>query len=323
MQLRFLSTFLLLSLFSISTLHAQTGPQLYLIPFPEDTEVQSRNGAFSIFGNNTDSDQAIDIFYLWSDARGKLDKLNLPQIHLGYELHTLLIDSPSNVIPDALYNYNLGLSYEFGEIFTNWDLALTAGIGTANDGHFSNLQSYYGMGTLMLNYHLSPTQQVSVGVSFDGNRDIFPDVPLPFIQYYHFVSPQFQYVLGFYNQLNWKPNEQFQIKGGAGIMLGGQVIGADVRASYFPTKNFELFLNFDNSTEGFFQNNQGRTRLFYMYNIAGGGFAWNITKKIQFEAGAGFAFGQQFATGFDFRNLNTVVRPDDNVAVFLNLHADF
>ena len=304
-------------------LRAQTGPQLYLLPFEPDTQIQSKNGAFSIFGNNTQQHDEIDIFYLWSDARAKLDAIKLPQMRFGYELHTLLIDSNTSVLPDALYNYNVGISYEFGEIFKDWDLALTAGIGTANDGHFSNATSYYGMGTLMLNYHLSPTQQVSVGVSFDGNRDIFPDTPLPFIQYYHYVSPEFQYILGLYNRLIWTPNPIFKITLGGGISLGGQVIGFDARASYFPIEDLELFLSFDNSTEGFFQNNQGRTRLFYMYNIAGGGFAYNITKKITFEAGAGYAFNQRFATGFDFRDLSTIVRPNDNAAVFLNLHADF
>ena len=315
-------TCLLLTTLSHQTF-AQTGPQLYIVPFAENANFETTDGMFSIFQNNTNNNNELDLFYIWSESRAKLDAIDLPQMRVGYEVRSLVTNSTSPIIPSALNNINVGFSYDFGEIFDNWELAGTAGAGTANDGNFGNGTSYYGMGTVILSYIFNPQQKIAVGVSFDGNRDIFPDTPLPFIQYYHFVSPEFQYSLGFYNTLNWKPIDYFQINAGGGIFLGGQVIGAEVRASYFPVDGVELFLNFDNTTEGYYQEGQGLTRIFYMYNIAGGGISVDLAENLNIAVGGGYAFNQRFATGFDFRDLSTIERPEDSPALFINIEASF
>ncbi|WP_145075335.1 hypothetical protein [Poriferisphaera corsica] len=313
----------LASLAASGMAQAEVGPGLLLKPWSEETQVETVNGGFTIFDNETGQEEDISIAYISSSSRMKLDKYDQPKISVGYTANSLIVDSDVAGLPGGLNNYAVAMAYDIGQVSDDWRLGYTVGMGTANDGHFQNTDSYYAMGSFAGTYMIDEQRSLVVGLTYDGNRDILPDVPLPFVQFNHYVSPQLQYMLGFYNRVNWQPNESFKLTAGSGLFPGGQIIGADVKASWLISERIETFVSFEQMTEGFYKDDRDDRRLFYRFNAAKVGVNYTLENGVNIEGGVGYAFNQSFSEGFDVRTLDKIAKPDDHALLFLNVSAAF
>ncbi|QQE11010.1 hypothetical protein JD969_16125 [Planctomycetota bacterium] len=311
------------SCFVGQSLQAEVGPGLLFKPWQEDVKLETQNSVYSIIGNETGQGEDFDMNYFVSSARMNMEQFGQANLNVGYKVTSIQIDTDQAGLPSSLNNIAAAVSYDFGEIADNWTLGYTLGMGTANDGHYDNSDSYYGMATVAGTYSFDAQRKLSFGLTYDGNRSAFPDAPLPFVQYFHYVSPELQYMLGLYSSVTWRPTEDIVISAGSGLFPGGQIIGADARASWYVTEQTELFISFDQMTEGFYQDDRDNRRLFFMYNMASIGTKFDVNEKMSIEGGVGYAFNQKLSEGFDTRTLDTIAKPDDHAVLFLNVKADF
>ena len=306
-----------------SEAYAEVGPDLLLKPWGEGVTVETSNDVFGVWGNETEQGDELDLFYFASDGRGKLDGVLHPNVSVGYKFHALSIDSENENLPSGLTNAAMAVSYDAGMISDQWRLGYTFGLGTANDGDFNDSDSYYAIADVAGTWYMSQTKQFVFGVSFDGNRDVMPDVPLPFVQFNHYVSPELQYTLGFFNAVTWKPNEAFGVTVGTGLYPGGEVVGVSAKATWYATENVDVFVGFDRASEGFRYNDQKDRRLFFMYNKVELGTKIRVADRIDFNGGVGYAFNQKFEEGFDLRTTDTIAEAENHSFVSFSFDAKF
>ncbi|WP_432799257.1 hypothetical protein [Poriferisphaera sp. WC338] len=303
---------------------AQVGPQLLLSPWAEHEHwVASDDQPVFIVGNETEGGADIDMVYYPSRGKVKFDKASKdPKWTLGYKFDAIVVDNKIG-IPGDLNDLAVAVGYSVGEIADDWTLDLGVGVGTANDGHWDNEDSWYALADAAATWRMDENKIMVVGLSFDGNRNVFPDAPLPFIQFTHYYSQTFQYRLGLINGVTWRPRKDIELKADLGSLFNDEVIGIDAKATWFVTEKFHVFGEFENVRNGFYQEGQGHERMFYMANFIDAGVRYIVNEGIDLSGGIGWAFNQRFATGFDIRDLTTVAEPEDHMLFFLRLKGTF
>ncbi|QQE10627.1 hypothetical protein JD969_14105 [Planctomycetota bacterium] len=276
-----------------------------------------------IYGNQTTRNESIDLVYYPSQGKGRTNPQEVePTWRAGYKFITVM--STNNFgLPSGLNDLAFQGAYKVGELTDNWHLEIGAGIGSANDGHWDNTEALYGLGDIIVKSQLDPKTILSVGIGYDGNRNLFPDIPLPIVQYHQLINDTFRYRLGLINGFTWTPNDAFELDADVGMLLSNQLLGINASATYSINKNIQFFAQFLNARSGFFLENQGTQRMFYFanYGLIGGTYVFN--EKMDLSAGVGYAFDQRFAQGFDIRHLETFRELNSHFLFFFKLNGTF
>ncbi len=195
-----------------------------------------------------------------------------------------------------------------------WDLRLIGGIGTANDGHFSNSDALYGVGTIDFGRDYADGSSLHLGITHEGNADLFPDIPLPYATYSATVGENFQYKLGLpESSLTYHPVEPLT------LMLSYEFpVEANAIASYEIFEGVSLFGQYKRDFDGFRLDESDSRRLFYEFDRVNLGVRW-ITKWFDISLGGGYAVHQEFRTGFDIRDTSRVAKLSDEPFVFFTI----
>ncbi len=288
---------------------AGTGPGLELLPWPENASaVFSQNAAF--FGDthtkgNNDHFQitsvSLDGRYRFSNA-AQVPPLTVSALALGYEAQYFNINTTALTIPHHL----MDVSVAAGEVLyhsARWRISFVGGAEYSGSTIGGDPDAYYGRADLLGQYHIDKNRELIVGLDYYGNRLFLPDVPLPIIAYNWRLNRRLEIFAGVpYVGLEWKPTARLQMRLFYEIPYSGSAI-----VKYRLFNHFKLLADYADDENAFHVSGTPNTqRLFFSQQRVEAGVSWRPMHAIRLELAGGYAFGQEFQSGFDVRQLTTI-----------------
>ncbi len=309
-------------LMMVSTGFAQTDLALMTKPWRADSPLDIGGG---VSGFNTDLDGTtadLDLTFARFAGRVRPDRESDHAFTIGFDVIHLELDTADPLLPERLHSSAVAVGAKLGgfEAFDHgWEWGATLGVGHASSNPFGDGDGWYALGSVFANTQLDEKSTLLVGVDFDGNRVVFPDLPLPSILYQTRYSETLTLALGFpVNQIVWTPDERWTIQAGvAGIAF-------NARATYALQDNVRLFTSYGGDGEGFHvADDDSDRRLFYTAQKVEGGVELGVTEQTSLVIAGGFAFDQEFERGFDLRDTDTVRELDDAAYFRVGGRVDF
>ncbi len=284
----------------------QTGPELLRGPSgPEQPRLELSGGVrvqdeASVDANDEDlrlTDYASEGRYRF----GEKDPLTV-----GYETALLDLQGDGGLLPDRLLDMSVAGGGEIGS-WGDWNIAVTVGAGFAGDTPFSDSDAWYAKANLLGRRSLGKDTTLGVALNFDGNRTIFPDVPLPLVYYTKQVDKTLRYTLGApVSSVRWRPGKRWLLRA---RYTPAFTVNGSVR--YSLTKACSLFAAFRSGYRAFHEDGRDEhTRLFFHQRRVEAGPRWAFGRGHILVAG-GYAFDQSFERGFDVRDTDEVTDLSD------------
>jgi len=287
---------------------AETRSGLVLRPFPEGRGTELSGEVDAYLDSETDDgfDYGMRVF-AFSGRAQLVPQAGRGSPVAGWQFLYFDVDSPDPRLPGELFeaSFAVGGSLRAGD----WTLQGTAGAGFAGD---EAATGWYGLASASATRVFGPGHVLSIGLDFDGNRPIFPDVPLPVVVWTRRWNEHVTTSLGVpFLAVTWTPADWIEIaaRGIPGVFATGGV-------TVFPAEDWEVFARFRSRSFRFFV--EGDDRLFYSESrveIGAGYKGWKLM--------AGWAFEREFETGFDVRDTDTLARVDEGWVVALSFTLAF
>jgi hypothetical protein len=302
---------------------AQVGPSLVIKPWgSQPHRVETNDEPIFINGGHTQGDNhSIKTIYYNSYGRVKLDDPDNanPDVAIGYRATVIDINSKHPALPSGLTDVAVVGAFKLGELESGWAISLIAGAGTSNDNHFRDKDAFYGIGTVNAMKQVDESSWLNIGLTHDGNRVFLPDVPLPYVVYSHRVSDDFSYNLGLpHSSLVWKPSEPVTLEIDYTIPLN-----FGLKATYDLSDAWSVFAQYARTFDGFHLDDRNNTRMFYDLSRISVGLRLTNKSSLDARIGVGYAFEQEFSTGFDVRDTTTLAEPSDEALFFFTIKSSF
>lgn len=321
-SLRLLGFLTLFGLLFTGPALAQTGPTLLAVdqipaPFRAQAEVRTTSASPD---TNTQSGN-LDVLIIESFGLARLERTTPGGLVLGYEVTYLDLEAGDPVLPQRAIDQRLSIgrslgSYDFGGWVGQWSFSGTAGLGYSTTHPYSDGNAFYGNGTLLGMHQIDPSSSLWIFVEYNGNRSVFPDVPLPGFTYNKRFNETWSAQLGFpFGSVSYTPNERLKA-----TLTVAPPFGISGNAQYKLSEHLSTFVRLRRETSAFFEEGQGSsTRLFYSRFEADLGLEAQLTRQFILVPSVGVLFDQEFERGFDRSNADNVA--DLDAAFFVRLTA--
>ncbi|BAM03413.1 hypothetical protein [Phycisphaera mikurensis] len=301
---------------------AQVGSSIVLAPW-QGTSPLELSGQTALYSTDADAPggASVELGSYSFQGRVRPDLEDEKKLTFGFEFDRIELDTADPVLPERLTlgaaAVGLGLG-RFDAAGFGWEWGATAGAGVASSDPFGDEDGSYGVGSLFAVTRPDPQSLLVVALDYDGNRTVFPDVPLPAITYTRFFSEDFSASVGVpFLGVKWTPG-RWDLS--AGIFL----IQARARAAYALTEHVSLYAQYGSRTEAFHvDGTDEHRRLFYSVESVSAGAELDLVENLNLNASVGYAFNHAFESGFDARDLETVRDLDPGVFFGISLGLDF
>ena len=294
-----------------SALEAQVTPELLLAPWSDEPHwVESRNEfLFFDHGRVKKTGERVETFVWDSVGRVKFPRAESePMFHFGYKVHVLDVDTDNDAVTGQLNDIALLPAFDSVEFLEDWRLSLAGGFGTANDGHWTDVDSAYGLAIVDFSRRLESGDELHLGLAHDGNRGMFPDVPLPFVAYQGTFGEDFEYTFGVpHAAAAYEAFEDFELS-----LRYDFPVDVSLVADYAIGKGFHVFASYARSLDGFVLDGRDHRRIFHEVDRVTAGLRW-ASHWFDASVGVGYALAQRFRTGFDMRSLETTADLSEEV----------
>lgn len=240
-------------------------------------------------------------------GRWQLDPGNPVTPTAALSWHRLDIHTADPALPERLVDVSLAGSAEF-DLQDNNALQVIVGGGYAGDNAFGDGRAYYALADLIYTQRLGEDRGYKLLLDYNGNRTIFPDVPLPGFIYYDVLDERTNYTLGFpTSSITHRLDDR-----------------TTVRATYFlPTTvnalieheldgAWSVYGSFENSLNAYrLDDDPDNRRLMFAQRRVEAGVVWRGREAdgfpgVELRIAGGYAFDQEFKRGFDVRDDDTV-----------------
>ena len=301
---------------------AQSGPEMLLVPWEPYTDLDPERptlplsetdvDAWATLGGDVDGGNEEDINLYRGEVTGRfrLDRTGPSAtpypgdgLAFGYDAHHLGIDTLDPAIPERLSDLSAGL----GGLYTvndNLRLGGTLGAGYASNRPFAEAEGLYGLASIVAEFPIDDSSSITAILSYDGNRTLFPDLPLPAVMYNHRVSDKLFYVVGIpYSTIRYRPAPQWDLSLGYSLPLT-----LDATARYHFSRAFSLYASYDQLYDAYWIEEEENRRLFFVQRRVelGGTYRANGRAAVDVTVAVGYAFDMSFERGWDVRDLDTV-----------------
>lgn len=295
-----------------SSAAAQVGSALIAVPWAPDQNVQA---TAYFLGLQTDAEVTgleTNLSRGVSFGRFRPETQDPGAASFGWLYDHTQIDSADPLLPERLVTAAGAVGFGLGEIFDGWDTKVSVGVGFAGDLPFTDEDAWFGLGSVVATKRLDERTALTFIIDFDGSRSIFPDIPLPGIQYSVFESPNLQYSLGLpFSTLSYRPDDRWLIDVRYVLPIGGRV-----NVEYRLADGWTAYGNYSASTRGFHLDGEDENeRLFFEQDRLEAGLRFEAPGGWTWHVAGGWAFDQEFSRGFDVRDDELVRELDD--AAFL------
>ncbi|MEM6314681.1 MAG: hypothetical protein AAF743_11360 [Planctomycetota bacterium] len=305
---------------------AQTDFGLIADPMPQDVEFELDTSALIFETGDTDNgfDVSLDLFQTSGRFRVPGDDefiLRQAQARFGFDYTHLYLDTADPVLPENLVDVSLG--YGMG-VYQSEDetivAGVTVGIGYAGAGAFDDGNAYYGLANFVLGKEFQEDgkffkagDRFGLVISYDGNRVLFPDIPLPGFQYTRPITEELELSVGFpFSSVRWRPDERWEFT--LNYLIPDAFTG---RVDYGFREGIGVFAEVAGQSEAFHADQlpNANDRIIFRQSRVEGGIRYRVQDtqdyRVNVILAAGFAFNTEFDVGFDVRDDNTVAELSD------------
>lgn len=282
---------------------AQTGPSLVLKPWATDQQHGELAASGILLSSHVKgSGSGFTLATFESTGRFRLQPEMRGGLSAGYNLTYLNINSGDASLPARLVDQSFGLGTSFGD-YSGWKIGGSGAVGYAGNNPFADSNAWYLKADLFATTNLDAQSQLRIILDYDGNRSIFPDVPLPLVSYMHAVNQQLSFNVGVpYSSVTYKPNDRWSFN--VDYYLP---VTVNARATYKINDQWSAYGAFENRFYSFHDSQYaGHTRIFFRQRRLEAGVNWQAQPQLRATLAGGYAFGQRFEKGFQILNTETV-----------------
>lgn len=279
-------------------------PIIVIKPWDEDDHWADTVDELLFFesGRLKGSRESTNLWYWDSNGRIKIERTSdKPVFTIGYSALTFDIESDNRQLDGQLNDVGVVGAGTWRDAIEDWDVTLTAGMGTANDGHWSNSDALYAVAALDAAWVLSESSKLHFGLSYWGNRPLWPDIPLPYANYVATVSDDLFFALGLPDtSVRYRPLDRLELEVGYEFP-----VDVFARTMVEIGWGFHVYAEYMRTQDGFYIDGLEDRRLFHELDRVFAGVRY-ISKWVDLTLGFGYVLEQQFQSGFDVRDLDTV-----------------
>ena len=317
-----ISAAIFLLVFSVTTARGQTGIDLLIKPFLDGNSIELDNASAIAYpaGHESAEPDHFQFYEFDSDGRARFAIPGVADgkkiLYLGYDTTNLDLAAHGPLLPDHLTDTSIAAGMPIARQGDNiW--AISGGVGYAGNEPFTQSSAVYGKGDLIFVHPLGDERNLVLGLDYDGNRSVLPDVPFPGIAYQAKSGDSLEYVLGFpFCSAVWLPFPRHDITVTVDVTIPDE---AEAQIGFQPVKQFNFFGGYYQSIDSFHIDDQPEDRrLFFQQQRFEAGVKWLPRTGVEVSLAAGYAFDQHFDSGFDDRNLNGITRVSDEPYLKLN-----
>jgi hypothetical protein len=288
--------------------HAQTDESLL---FNEWRASDLTDGAASVRlysgGSLSEGDRASRFAVYEAHGRVRLSRSMELAPAIGYDVFAIDHGGPDSVVPGTLTDASAVFATPLGKL-GEWVLTASAGGGYAGDVSGDGWSSAYGKATLGFGRELSAHEHLLIWADYNGNRLLFPDVPLPFVAYEREVDDSLSFVIGLpESSIEWKPVKCVTLSASWDFP-----VTIEVAAECSIAECLSVYAAFNDDEHAFHAANLSEDdRLFYSEMRVETGVKIKPSAACEITVGLGWAFSRKFEQGFDDRSLTEVASPSD------------
>lgn len=233
----------------------------------------------------------------------------------AHEYTHLRFESGDPLVPERLIRQEAAVGLPAGELDVfghTWDLGAVVGVGHASTNAFHDGQGWYGLATVFGVTRLDDGATLAVGLTYDGNRSVLPDTPLPTLEYHRKLDPAGQRSLGLIlgypeTRLIYRPDPRLALSVGL-----SQLDAATAEVRWQASDRLGFVAAYGLFYDMFHDDDDpGDRRLFWVSQRVEAGASCRVTPDVSLSLTAGYLFDQQLRRGFDGRHTDELVRFDD------------
>ena len=301
-------------LLTISSVQAQSGPELLLRPWPKGQRIEAQADAAFFNAGHTTHDEDFQLAFYNTQGRMRLMPEERAEPRLGYDVTYLNINTTNPVLPSKLVDTSIGFGMGIAD-YKGWLAGITVGVGYAGAGAYDDGNAWYGKADLVVGRDLDETTKLGFVLDYDGNRTILPDVPLPGFLYAKTIDPTLTIGIGFpYSSITWKPDKSRTFDRQLTIELKYLIPDdGDVRVDYELIDHVGVFASYAVRQEAFHSDNLANThdRILFQQRRAEVGARWSPCEFASLIVAGGYAFSQEFNVGWDTTDMDRIAKPSD------------
>lgn len=300
----------------------QTGAELLIRPFPEGDNFEL--SAAGILQDEGEDDFGgalrMNVYEVSGRAREVRERF-IPR--LGYDLTHLDIDgdlTDADVLPERLTDQSVAVGLAMPDLY-GFRGGFTVGVGYAGERPFGDANAWYGMATIAMGKKLDENTDLGVFLDFDGNRTFLPDVPLPGFAYRKRLDSRLILVAGVpLSTVEWNPDNRWKFE-----LFWTLIDSFDARVTYTVSPQFNVYVNVDSRNYAFHVDEleSANERLLVEETRAELGVQWEPRERTRVIIAGGYAFDQEFSTGWDFRDTDEITEASDEPYVRVGLEMRF
>jgi len=313
---------IVLTLVFTAPLRAQSGPELLFKPWPTGQRLEGQADATFLNDGHTKNADDYQLSFYNTQGRLRLWPEQKADPRIGYNVTYLDVSTNDPALPSHMVDTSFAFGTGIADI-SGWRAGLTLGLGYAAVGAFDDGNAWYGKADLLLGHDIDESSSIGFVIDYDGNRTVWPDIPLPGVLYTKRLDPTILLGLGFpFSSVEWKPRQVPNLTITAKWVIPDD---ADGRIDYTVFKNFGVFANYAARREAFHWDElpSPRDRLLFQQRRAELGVRWTAHETVSLILAGGYAFSQEFNVGWDARQPDRIAKPSDEPYVRVGLEVRF
>lgn len=283
------------------------GPLLGPWPAPDQRFEFGTTATFFDKGHIKKDDDDIQLrqYEIAGRYRFRTDLLANPTV--GFEGFFLDLRTSSDKVPQNLSDFSIGAASPLKQWDNGWYLVSAIGIGYAGEEMFGDSEGLYGKATVLVAKDFDEHTSLLFALSYDGNRVLFPDIPLPAVAFTKQLFPELQMAVGFpYNTIIYKPIDTVKID------LTALIGSFSLKVEYDLTPKWRVFGGYDSFSRGFnWDQLPDHRRILFEQRRVELGLLWNPVKNLGVTLAGGYAFAQEFGVGWDILDTDLLYKISD------------
>jgi hypothetical protein len=295
------ATFLMAGCVLAGIARAQTDESL-LVGSAQDATPLHLEGAALVYPVMGASERSQKPFWeLSSEGRVRLDDSHELNPILGYSFFELRPGRPLGPLGSDTVDGSLAFATPITKV-GDWFVGARIGAGYAGDHPFANSDAWYGLASVSAGRRFSNDDKLLLWLEYDGNRTLFPGVPIPQFAYAGSINPQTDYVIGIpESSIEFRPDPNLTLS-----LKYDALFSFDADAEWKLTEQFSAVLEYTSQEHAFHSSElSGSKRVFYDEQRADIGLRWRASKSLSAGLVAGYGFGRKISTGYDDRDRST------------------
>lgn len=263
----------------------------------------------------------------------------------GFATRYIQLHTSDPALPEELFDGSAGVA--MGVLsHQGWIGGISLGVGHAGVDFEEDGNALYVQGTFALGRTFENGDALGLVLEYNGNRSFLPDWPLPGFQFRKRLDrprpvprpppatngrpqtrpdeivegyeqrpdpPKLVLAVGLpFSQIEWRPTDRARFE-----LMFSLPQNLNVRADYTllgdpEVSGLGVYASL-NRTVGAFHWNQlpGDHRLIFRQTFAEAGVNWRLHDRLELLVAGGYAFDQEFETGWDTRDADTIAETDD------------